>query len=169
MKTLSVHQPYATLICAGVKDVENRSWKTDYRGPLLIHASQVSFAWPDANYLPETFLKRCEPWIGKEDLTDLPDDLRRYHEIVLWTCKHYHVEYKHGMDLEWLKDAVKEYGAALPMFAIVGEVELVDIVKDSNSEFAEDGYFHWLVENPVLYDNPITNVVGRLRIWNFER
>ena len=39
MKTLSVKQPWSTLICAGVKDVENRTWRTEYRGPLLIHAS----------------------------------------------------------------------------------------------------------------------------------
>jgi hypothetical protein len=27
MKVLSVQQPWASLICAGIKDVENRSWK----------------------------------------------------------------------------------------------------------------------------------------------
>ncbi|MCL2557473.1 MAG: ASCH domain-containing protein [Treponema sp.] len=45
VKTLSVQQPYASMICYGVKAVENRSWKTDYRGRILIHASggAVSF------------------------------------------------------------------------------------------------------------------------------
>ena len=37
---LSVRPPWAQAIVAGVKDVENRSWKTLYRGPVLIHASQ---------------------------------------------------------------------------------------------------------------------------------
>jgi len=37
---LSVRPPWAQAIVAGVKDVENRSWKTRYRGPVLIHASQ---------------------------------------------------------------------------------------------------------------------------------
>ena len=27
MKTISVQQPWASLICAGIKDVENRNWK----------------------------------------------------------------------------------------------------------------------------------------------
>jgi hypothetical protein len=40
MKALSVRQPWAGLIVAGVKDVENRCWRTSHRGPLLIHASQ---------------------------------------------------------------------------------------------------------------------------------
>ena len=38
MKALSVRQPWAELIVAGLKDVENRTWRTDYRGPVLIHA-----------------------------------------------------------------------------------------------------------------------------------
>lgn len=38
-KAISVKQPWAYLICAGIKDIENRTWKTNYRGRLLIHAS----------------------------------------------------------------------------------------------------------------------------------
>jgi hypothetical protein len=40
MKILTVRQPWAALIVAGIKDVENRSWGTDYRGPLLILAGK---------------------------------------------------------------------------------------------------------------------------------
>jgi hypothetical protein len=36
---LSVKQPYADLLVSGVKDVENRTWDTNYRGPLLIQAT----------------------------------------------------------------------------------------------------------------------------------
>jgi len=38
MKVLSVCQPWAWLLVNGLKDVENRSWTTRHRGPLLIHA-----------------------------------------------------------------------------------------------------------------------------------
>ena len=38
MKALSIRQPWAELIVAGHKDIENRRWRTDYRGPVLIHA-----------------------------------------------------------------------------------------------------------------------------------
>lgn len=37
-KTLTVKQPWAGLIASGVKTVENRTWRTTHRGPLLIHA-----------------------------------------------------------------------------------------------------------------------------------
>ena len=38
-KVLSVRQPYARLLVEGIKDVENRTRKTNYRGTILIHAS----------------------------------------------------------------------------------------------------------------------------------
>lgn len=40
MKALSIKQPWAHLIVSGVKDVENRSWKTNYRGRIFVHASK---------------------------------------------------------------------------------------------------------------------------------
>lgn len=39
MKVIVVRQPWAWLIVNGFKDIENRSWKTRYRGLLLIQAS----------------------------------------------------------------------------------------------------------------------------------
>ena len=38
MKALVVPQPWAGLICMGLKDVDNHSWKIDYRGKILIVA-----------------------------------------------------------------------------------------------------------------------------------
>lgn len=39
MKALSLKEPWASLIAAGVKSIETRSWRTSYRGELAIHAS----------------------------------------------------------------------------------------------------------------------------------
>jgi hypothetical protein len=47
VKVLSVKQPYAWLLVHGLKDIENRSWPTNYRGPLLIHASKKDDPNPD--------------------------------------------------------------------------------------------------------------------------
>lgn len=46
MKALTICQPYAELIARGDKPIENRTWPTSYRGPLLIHAGK-SKAWLD--------------------------------------------------------------------------------------------------------------------------
>lgn len=40
MKALTIKQPFASLIAAGIKEYEFRSWKTAYRGELLIHAGK---------------------------------------------------------------------------------------------------------------------------------
>jgi hypothetical protein len=51
MKCLSVAQPWAWAIIFGGKWIENRNWKTDYRGRLAVHASRNrnfgGFAWRD--------------------------------------------------------------------------------------------------------------------------
>ena len=38
MKALSIKQPWASLIAHGIKDIENRTWKTNFRGRIYIHA-----------------------------------------------------------------------------------------------------------------------------------
>jgi hypothetical protein len=40
LKALSLIQPWATLVVLGDKQVETRSWKTDYRGRVAVHASK---------------------------------------------------------------------------------------------------------------------------------
>jgi hypothetical protein len=40
MKAITLTQPWATLVAIGAKRIETRSWRTDYRGPLAIHAAK---------------------------------------------------------------------------------------------------------------------------------
>jgi len=40
MKTITIKQPWATLIAEGYKEYEFRTWKTKYRGDILIHAGK---------------------------------------------------------------------------------------------------------------------------------
>lgn len=40
LQALSIRQPWAWLIVNGHKDVENRDWRTGYRGRVLIHAGK---------------------------------------------------------------------------------------------------------------------------------
>lgn len=39
MKTISLLQPWCTLLCVGAKKIETRSWSTNHRGEIAIHAS----------------------------------------------------------------------------------------------------------------------------------
>lgn len=40
MRALSILQPWAWLITNGLKDIENRVWRTSYRGEFLVHAGK---------------------------------------------------------------------------------------------------------------------------------
>jgi hypothetical protein len=54
MKAISIKQPFAWLLVNGFKDLENRNWKTNFRGEILIHASKDidvgDYAFVKANY-----------------------------------------------------------------------------------------------------------------------
>ena len=49
-RALTVRQPWASLIIAGIKNVENRSKPTSYRGTLIIHAGLGVEAGPMAEH-----------------------------------------------------------------------------------------------------------------------
>ena len=66
MKALSIRQPWAWLIVSGIKDVENRNWKTNYRGKLIIHSSKL---WDQEGYefVMDTVEYRQRPFIPKKE------------------------------------------------------------------------------------------------------
>ena len=70
MKALTLWQPWATLVAIGAKKIETRSWKTNYRGPLAIHA---------AKRIDKKILKLCfqEPFF--DCLTEAGHKLVAYH------------------------------------------------------------------------------------------
>lgn len=41
MKTLSVRQPWASLLVCGLKDIENRTWASNFKGRIMIYASST--------------------------------------------------------------------------------------------------------------------------------
>lgn len=77
-KALSIRHPWAWLIVNGYKDIENRSWQTEYRGPFLVHAGKrfdkEGYLWVTKNF-PEIQLPELEEFqmggvIGAVDLVD---------------------------------------------------------------------------------------------------
>lgn len=67
VKALSIRQPWAWLIVHGFKDVENRSWSTQFRGLLLVHAGRTLD--PRAAYAVELARSRG---IAVPEVDDLP-------------------------------------------------------------------------------------------------
>ena len=111
MKALCVRQPWAAVIVSGVKDVENRTWTTKYRGPLLICSSLTA---------------------------DVP-----------------------GLQFDPPVEALMARGA------IIGVVDVVDVVRDSSSRWAESGSWHWLLANARALATPIP-IKGRLGLFDVD-
>ena len=45
VKCITLYQPFASLVALGAKKTETRSWRTHYRGRLLIHAARAFPRW----------------------------------------------------------------------------------------------------------------------------
>ena len=68
MKVLSVKQPWAALLVNGIKDIENRTRRTTFRGRILIHASKAQRSGFIADFLTEEQAKAvCEAKIEDSD------------------------------------------------------------------------------------------------------
>jgi hypothetical protein len=171
-KTLSVKQPYAACICAGVKTVENRTWKTSYRGRLLIHASGDEWSFFDTDSLPQPFMDRWYGYIekyGENFPADTPQDIKCAVELIDKIYRFYGVSEDDARPIaEWIRPAVAQHGFFFKSNAVIGECVLKDIVRDSQDDFAEPNCYHWMLADPVLYDKPLYNVKGRLRLWDFD-
>ncbi len=71
MKAITIRQPWATLIMQGVKKYEFRSWKTNFRGEVLIHAGKgidKEAVERLKKYLPEEL--PLGKILGKVEITD---------------------------------------------------------------------------------------------------
>ena len=89
MKVLTIKQPYASLIAEGLKTYEFRTWKTNYRGELLIHAGKGvdKEAMKRMEYLNLDYPQGCI--LAKVTLTDcvqvdedFRDKLRQENSVV---------------------------------------------------------------------------------------
>lgn len=120
MKVLTIREPWASLIINGYKKYEFRSWKTNYRGKILIHTSQK---------IEKEMLSRFKDYnlnciggsiIGEAELTDciLVDEnfnqnLRKIDNVVYG--KSNHVE-----KYAWKLENVKKYDEPIPMKGKLG-------------------------------------------------
>lgn len=136
MKILSVKQPYAQLIVSGIKDVENRTRKTNYRGRLYIHASKT---------IHDHYLK----------------NIRKSDSGIFYNGNSLEAVDCGNVDNSFFDKCI--------FSAIIGHVELVDCTFHHESKFGIDGYYKWVLKNPVMYANPICNVNGKLGIWTADK
>lgn len=144
MKALSIKQPWASLIAHGVKNIENRTWRTNFRGRIYIHAS------------------------GKSSgaLYELLNEQQLDSMVNHWTS----VPLPH-MPLSAIIGEVDIVDCVLNHNSIWAKRSwLANNVTEAPMEEHEKDYFiwNWVLANPVLYDKPIVNVKGKLSFWEFN-
>lgn len=108
MKAISVRQPFAWLIVNGFKDIENRSWNTKFRGPVLIHASSARPTKAEVERA-RTLLKSTAGWDAAQRLPHAP-----FYELggfvgmatITGTCKSSDSPWFYGPHGYQLKDAL---------------------------------------------------------------
>ena len=71
MKVLSIKEPFASLIKNRIKCIETRSWKSNYRGELYIHAS----------------LSKMVKYNDRLELMDLIKDMDMSYGYIICKCK----------------------------------------------------------------------------------
>lgn len=128
IKAISILQPWASLIAAEAKKIETRSWKTQYRGPLAIHASKA-FSKENKDFaaiIPELKGKDiyCGHIIAVVNLTDCVKveswDEERGEASLLSGNNHYHVE---GREFLFGNYAPGRYGWILENITPIKPVE----------------------------------------------
>jgi hypothetical protein len=74
MKALSIKQPWVYAILHEGKDIENRSWKRDFRGWIALHASGTrrnDAVFPRGHRLPDEDEAPCSAICGVARLVDI--------------------------------------------------------------------------------------------------
>ncbi|WP_164670942.1 ASCH domain-containing protein [Virgibacillus doumboii] len=142
MKVISIMQPWATLIALGEKVFETRSWKTNYRGEIAIHASKkIDRAACKTSPIVET-LNKHEIVL----LSDLPTG-----EILAIA------------ELEECHKVIRDNNHS----AIVGNRWVVSHNEYQFGDFSA-GRFAWELTNVRALENPIP-AKGQLGIWNYNK
>lgn len=79
---ISVRQPWASLIVCGLKSVELRTWATDYKGPLYIHAAKRLDDHAMRRFMVEDPPRGC--LIGTVELVEVEKlTSPRWHELAV--------------------------------------------------------------------------------------
>jgi len=167
-KVLSIKNPISYLVVSGIKDVENRTWSTNYRGWIYIHSSGNNQYWlPELEAYPDVIenINKYEkkktkqtPWYVEKYET-LINHIAEYHAFSLTNSEQEAAAYK---------IAKKNNDFYLQSNRIIGRVKLVDVVMNSKSPFALPDQFHWILKDAQMFKNPIKQVNGKLRLFDFN-
>lgn len=153
MKALSVKQPWAHLLCSGIKDIENRTWRLPekYIGQrVLIHASAKPQELSPHLFTNEQFVAISEK-ARRHIVDELPFTSAIIGSVRFVDCVVNHPSIwaeKTGIpNVSDVLDDLKLLGRVIPPGKPI---------------------YNWVVEDPILFGNPIMGVKGKLSFWEYE-
>lgn len=159
MKTITLHQPWATLVILGEKKFETRSWPTQHRGLLGIHAGR------NTDWLN---LFHREPFLSvfrKHGITH-PGQFKLGHmlgEVGLMDCQEMIGVMDHRRNL-------KRKDGSYPYIDFDRNLNLWRTAENKHElDFGDwqAGRFAWKLEVLKKYDKPFPTR-GYQQIWNYE-
>lgn len=144
MKVLTEKQPWGFLICAGIKPIENRTWKTNYRGRVLIHA-------------------------GKSRMGSLFDCLTKEQLELVNDKLGYNYDFEKTFTKGAIIGSVEIVDCVINHPSIWAEKEALEDWTSKNipGKYSKPVY-NWVLANPILFDKPILNVKGKLGFWDYD-
>ena len=147
-KTLTIAQPWATLVAIGAKRIETRSWQTNYRGDIAIHAGKGLVASGGRSGL----IGLCNTMHFQQAL----------HEGGFITHNH--------CDFDAMPTAKMEFGsiiAVAELHDIRPTTEIADSISQQELAFGDysPGRFAWMLRNVRVLGAPI-QAKGALGLWN---
>lgn len=144
MKTITLTQPWATLVVIGAKRIETRSWRTQYRGPLAIHGAKGFPRWAAEICYEEPFRTVLrEAGIGY--VSELPRG------AVVATCR--------------LVDVLPTE-AALCLSGVFDDYPELDTLQEREFGDFHEGRFAWVLEDIKALPEPAP-ISGALGLWDW--
>lgn len=165
MITISVKQPWAYLLCAGIKGIENRTWKLPekYKGQsVLIHASGNAMTWQHT-------LAYIQSLDNSKEILDL------------FIKNNFNGEWLRSLHVSAIIGSVVFTDCEInhsSVWAEKTEVDCTNPIKCGswNTDSCQDGcinhyglkkpIYNWVASNPILFDTPIP-AKGKLSFWDF--
>ena len=143
MKAITIKQPWASLIVEGVKDIENRTWATKYRGRVLIHAGLYKCKDPQHILTGKQIIDVWEQQKGLEIFGS--------HLI-------------HGAII----GSVEIVDCVINNTSVWADKSQLYENPDDNWLYFDHPTYNWVLANPIKFDEPILNVKGKLSFWEYK-
>lgn len=145
MKAITIKQPWASLIVEGIKDIENRTWKTNFRGRILIHAGE-----------------------DRKNTLDILNE-NQFNDLCHSKCAMY---FGKTLRQNWVRGAiigcVEIVDCVINHPSIWAEKTPTGFIGEYELPIHEDQIvYNWVLANPIKFDKPIP-CKGKLSFWEFD-